>query len=216
MIKQLPLLAMHGFFGTMVLLIVGLRFHAKAHATNTDQPIAQFSHEVHVGKNKIACSTCHEYTNLADDKLARRPGIPTIQKCMECHEANRSEPGFATDAKFAGRRILIDKFDKRQDIEWNRIHALPGHVYFPHHRHIRALSAKWNLKLFNTDEAGYIKRVNGVADGNREDQAKLCATCHGDVMFMSKIRQVRTLSMGWCVSCHRENGASIDCLTCHQ
>jgi hypothetical protein len=23
------------------------------------------------------------------------------------------------------------------------------------------------------------------------------------------------MKMGWCISCHRERGASIDCLTCH-
>jgi c(7)-type cytochrome triheme protein len=43
-----------------------------------------------------------------------------------------------------------------------------------------------------------------------------CATCHGDVSQMTVAQQViNTADMGWCVSCHRENDASIDCLTCH-
>lgn len=43
-----------------------------------------------------------------------------------------------------------------------------------------------------------------------------CQTCHGEVQAMPVIRQARSLKMGWCVSCHRENNAPTDCLTCHK
>ncbi len=43
-----------------------------------------------------------------------------------------------------------------------------------------------------------------------------CSYCHGDVKVMDTVRQVRSLNMGWCVNCHRENGAPSDCLTCHK
>ena len=43
-----------------------------------------------------------------------------------------------------------------------------------------------------------------------------CEQCHGQVKYMDKIRRVKSLEMGWCVSCHVQNGASKDCLTCHQ
>ncbi len=43
-----------------------------------------------------------------------------------------------------------------------------------------------------------------------------CAQCHGDVTVQMPLRQVRTLRMGWCVSCHRERGADTDCWTCHK
>lgn len=44
-----------------------------------------------------------------------------------------------------------------------------------------------------------------------------CQTCHGEVEKMTKVKQVKTLSMGWCVNCHREpeNNAPINCTTCH-
>lgn len=32
-----------------------------------------------------------------------------------------------------------------------------------------------------------------------------CATCHGDVKEMDQIEQVNTLSMGWCLNCHRRH-----------
>lgn len=43
-----------------------------------------------------------------------------------------------------------------------------------------------------------------------------CQRCHGEVRGMDQMRQVRSLEMGWCVSCHRLNAASTDCLTCHK
>lgn len=42
-----------------------------------------------------------------------------------------------------------------------------------------------------------------------------CAACHGRVAEMAVIRQVRSLKMGWCVTCHQARGAPIDCWTCH-
>lgn len=43
-----------------------------------------------------------------------------------------------------------------------------------------------------------------------------CALCHGDVAAMTVARKVKSLEMGWCVSCHRANDAPADCLTCHK
>lgn len=43
-----------------------------------------------------------------------------------------------------------------------------------------------------------------------------CATCHGDVEQMTVAEApLQVADMGWCVDCHREQEASIDCLTCH-
>lgn len=42
-----------------------------------------------------------------------------------------------------------------------------------------------------------------------------CSSCHGSVEKMEKIEQVETLQMGFCMNCHREKGAPVDCYTCH-
>ena len=49
-----------------------------------------------------------------------------------------------------------------------------------------------------------------------------CASCHGPVETMERVKQATDLSMGWCVQCHREQieGAHkpstlTDCATCH-
>jgi len=44
-----------------------------------------------------------------------------------------------------------------------------------------------------------------------------CSKCHGDVASMSEVKPVvKVNNMTWCVDCHRENKASIDCYTCHR
>lgn len=42
-----------------------------------------------------------------------------------------------------------------------------------------------------------------------------CSFCHGEVRSMTQLSRVASLKMGWCLNCHRDNRASIDCWTCH-
>lgn len=46
---------------------------------------------------------------------------------------------------------------------------------------------------------------------------KDCTECHGQIREMDRVRQVSSLSMGWCVTCHRmpENHGPTNCGTCH-
>jgi hypothetical protein len=83
-------------------------------------------------------------------------------------------------------------YDSGQPIEWVRVHRVPDHVKFVHEPHIRFFSER-----------------DGLA------AAAVCSTCHGDVGSMEKVRQVRSLKMGDCVDCHRDNSAPVDCVACH-
>lgn len=42
-----------------------------------------------------------------------------------------------------------------------------------------------------------------------------CQECHGQIPEMEQVERVSSMKMGWCVSCHRDQGTSIDCNTCH-
>jgi len=42
-----------------------------------------------------------------------------------------------------------------------------------------------------------------------------CANCHGDLTQMTVAQRVVDHTMGFCIDCHRQKGASNDCLTCH-
>ena len=51
------------------------------------------------------------------------------------------------------------------------------------------------------------------------------SSCHGAIETMERVRQEATLSMGWCVQCHRDMtgrteagkpvNPPLDCVTCH-
>ena len=43
-----------------------------------------------------------------------------------------------------------------------------------------------------------------------------CQTCHGQVQTMDRFPEQPTLEMGWCLKCHREKGAAVDCYVCHR
>jgi hypothetical protein len=42
-----------------------------------------------------------------------------------------------------------------------------------------------------------------------------CAECHGDVATMVQVSRATPMTMGWCVTCHRDRAASDDCSVCH-
>jgi len=43
-----------------------------------------------------------------------------------------------------------------------------------------------------------------------------CGKCHGDVLRMDRIKIARPFEMGFCIGCHKDNGATHDCFTCHR
>lgn len=42
-----------------------------------------------------------------------------------------------------------------------------------------------------------------------------CSACHGEVEQMTVAVRARDLHMGFCVDCHRQRGASTECIACH-
>ncbi|NUQ70910.1 MAG: cytochrome c3 family protein [Chthonomonadales bacterium] len=75
-------------------------------------------------------------------------------------------------------------------------------------------------------------RINRVADFVRFNHSAhvakgvACQTCHGQIQDMTQVEQTRHMSMGWCVSCHRQYtakppkgmgkvNARVECSTCH-
>jgi Cytochrome c7 and related cytochrome c len=43
-----------------------------------------------------------------------------------------------------------------------------------------------------------------------------CAQCHGDVASMSHVTRASSLTMGWCLDCHEQRHARLDCGACHK
>ncbi len=87
------------------------------------QPIA-YSHELHAGQYKIACSYCH--TGVERGKSAT---IPSVNICMNCHNSIKTESAEIKKIKSA--------WDSGKPIEWIRIHNLQDFAYFNHYQHFK-------------------------------------------------------------------------------
>lgn len=80
---------------------------------------------------------------------------------------------------------------------------------------------KWLTEKYNKNDPIQWVKVHDLPDHvrfphKRHISAGLkCQECHGAVEKMEVVEQVAPLQMGWCIGCHKEKSASIDCLTCH-
>lgn len=165
-----------------------------------DQPIA-FSHRLHAGELQISCVYCH-----AGAEKGRHAGIPATSVCMNCHKTVTASFGTMRDNPKAISEEL-QKLFVLYGLDDNRNRDLK-----------KAKPIPW-VRVHNLpDHASFDHRVHvhaGVA----------CQKCHGPIETMERVRQVETLSMGWCVNCHRDANvhgvagkkvkASTDCAACH-
>ena len=88
------------------------------------QPIP-YSHKLHAGVLKIPCMYCH-----SGPLKSRLAGIPSVAKCMNCHSVTK------TDSPLIKQLGALHAFG--EPIKWQKIHALPDHVYFDHRPHVNA------------------------------------------------------------------------------
>ena len=88
------------------------------------QPIP-YSHALHAGVLRIPCMFCH-----SGALKSRYAGVPSVAKCLHCHVVTRTDspPIRQVSARYAAG----------EPIRWQRIHALPDHVYFDHRPHVSA------------------------------------------------------------------------------
>lgn len=115
--------------------------------------------------------------------------VPAVEQCIFCHKIISG----TGDAAVAEVQKLRDAFQEEKPLNWVRVHRLPDHVQFVHEPHIRFFAQQ--------DPAAPLEAT--------------CATCHGDVKTMTKVKQVRSLKMGDCVNCHKDYNAPTDCAACH-
>ncbi|HEY5895365.1 MAG TPA: cytochrome c3 family protein [Chthoniobacterales bacterium] len=87
------------------------------------QPVP-FSHQHHVGGLGIDCRYCHTSVETAGSA-----GIPPTETCMTCHSQ------IWTDAPVL--QPVRDSYATGRPLEWNRVHNLPGFVYFNHSIHVK-------------------------------------------------------------------------------
>ena len=87
-----------------------------------DQP-AMFTHKHHVRGVGMDCRYCHNSVEVSSSA-----GIPSTEVCMGCHSQIWSEAPILEPVRESWRT--------GKSIEWNRVHDLPGFVYFNHSIHV--------------------------------------------------------------------------------
>lgn len=177
------------------------------------QPVA-FSHRLHAGELQISCHYCHQGA-----EQGRHAGIPALSTCMKCHKAVTAPMGSVraeeTAAKAEGRParpVVSPELRKLYDALALDEALAPVSGKAPE---ALAWTRVHNLPSFVSFD--HRAHVGAGVD---------CRVCHGAVENMERVRQVESLSMGWCVNCHRETARtgvqgkavkpSLDCVACHQ
>ena len=154
------------------------------------QPIF-YSHKVHAGINQINCQYCHAGVNDS-----RQAMIPSTNVCMNCHKQISSYSG---EQLFDHEGNKVDGTAQIQELYkyagWD-----PAKKDYKRNAkgEILATPIKWT-KIHNLADFVYFNHSQHVNVGNVQ-----CQTCHGPIQEMDEVKQFESLSMGWCVNCHRE------------
>jgi hypothetical protein len=124
--------ALVSFFGLLMGLALltwaCLVYARSSYGTNVGvarvQPVP-FSHQHHNGVLGIDCRYCH--TSVEHSSFA---GIPPTKTCMNCH--SQIWVGSAPVVE-----PIRESYRTDQSLRWQRVHNLPGFVYFDHSIHVQ-------------------------------------------------------------------------------
>ena len=160
----------------------------------------QYKHSLHAGELGIDCQYCHFTAERGP-----HAGFPAVETCLNCHRYVKGSTDF--------NQAEIAKLWKYAGLDENGQpdpNAKPQPIPWA-----KIHSLPTFVRFDHSRHVG-----QGVA----------CQTCHGPIQTMDKVAQNSTLSMGFCVNCHRdvtERGVegvdgkhhnvhpSIDCAACH-
>ncbi len=181
--------------GVIVSLFLVLYDIGVVTAYQPSQPI-EFPHSVHAGENGIDCKYCHNSV-----EKSKSAGIPTVNVCMNCHKQVQGDSdddieqiskiykaaGFSPEGggQYSG---------ETENIVWNKVHALPDHVFFSHAQHVAVGGIDCAQCHGDMTKQKELPRVVPVEELNEIE---------GNIQLTKP-----TLTMGWCIECHHEKGIS--------
>jgi Cytochrome c7 and related cytochrome c len=209
----LTYLLLAGLIASIVALIVQHQsnpFPGNQEGYQPTQPIA-YSHKLHAGDLEINCLYCHYGATKGP-----HAGIPPSELCMNCHRITtaswdviRAEAEKAVQEKRPPTRIVSKQLQKLYN-------ALGLDETLKPNDNKKKEPIQW-VKVHNLPEYTRFDHRAHVNAGVK------CQECHGPVQTMEVIKQSASLSMGWCVRCHKDHkpiegkkvSPSTDCATCH-
>ncbi len=195
-----------------------------------EQPI-KFSHATHAGLQKIDCQYCHDGARRS--KHSNIPAANTCMNCHRAVKVG-SQYGTAELTKIyasvgydPSSDTYVENYDQLSDAEIEKIYKKwIADTYVQEKGTLdrqgeKLIEDQWNgivaaltskesgdksiygpiewVRIHNLPDHAYFNHAQHVAVGKLE-----CQTCHGKVEEMEVVAQSSPLSMGWCISCHRQ------------
>lgn len=156
------------------LVVATLFIVASTLETSSQSPPFTFNHQVMVEAG-VPCLFCH-----ADARRSLAAGMPSMEKCMGCHDVIATE-----DEKI---QTLAGYWQRQEPILWERHLQLPRFVYFSHRVHVAA--AGINCERCHGDVAQMT-----VALPVAEINMGWCLDCHEEQENAQQLRD--------CIVCHQ-------------
>lgn len=153
------------------------------------QPI-HYSHKIHAGDNQIECKYCH-----SSARVSKHSGIPSLNVCMNCH---------MNIAEYNGEEDLEKGYTK--EFYTNEIKKLYKAVGWDENTQSytgETQPVKW-VRIHNLPDFVYFNHAQHVSVAGVD-----CQKCHGPVEEMEIMYQHSSLTMGWCINCHRETNVNV-------
>ncbi len=153
------------------------------------QPI-HYSHKIHSGDNQIECKYCH-----SSARVSKHSGIPSLNVCMNCH---------MNIAEYNGEEDLEKGYTK--EFYTNEIKKLYKAVGWDENTQSytgETQPVKW-VRIHNLPDFVYFNHAQHVSVAGVD-----CQKCHGPVEEMEIMYQHSSLTMGWCINCHRETNVNV-------
>ena len=153
------------------------------------EPI-HYSHKIHSGANQIECQYCH-----SSARVSKHSGIPSLNVCMNCHENIAEYNGEEDLEKGYTKEFYTNEIKKLyKAVGWNEeTQSYTGDTE----------PVKW-VRIHNLPDFVYFNHAQHVSVAGVD-----CNKCHGPVEEMEILYQYSSLTMGWCIDCHRDSNVKV-------
>ena len=153
------------------------------------QPI-HYSHKIHSGDNQIECKYCH-----SSARVSKHSGIPSLNVCMNCHMNIAEYNGEEDLEKGYTKEFYTNEIKKLyKAVGWNEeTQSYTGETQ----------PVEW-VRIHNLPDFVYFNHAQHVSVAGID-----CQKCHGPVDEMEILYQHSSLTMGWCIDCHRESDVNL-------
>lgn len=160
---------------------------------------------VHIVILLISLAVIAEITVVEAMNLGRQPGYEPDQPILFSHKVhagiNRIDCKYChttvTESKHAGIPSVQLCMNCHNVVRQGR-HSGTTEIDKIYQAMETGKPIEW-IRVHNLPDHAYFNHAQHVGVGKLD-----CTDCHGDVQNMHRIKQVQTLSMGWCIDCHRQ------------